>query len=223
VPGSQRAQADTHPAPKGVEPEGARPVQDSVTAPAALHSGAPPSPNASLPSIPFSTVPPDNAPLPEKTTAAAPAPLADRAEIESHPELAKAPAPAREIQVQVNNGEQRVDVRLTERSGEVLVAVRTPDAQLAGTLREDLPVLSSRLEQAGFRAETWHLALPAAENRLSTAQSHSSNTSSQDQNSSRQGGQEQPQSPPRQPKPPAAQAATNAQPKEFAWLMSQLP
>jgi hypothetical protein len=105
----------------------------------------------------------------------------------------------------------------------VLVAVRTPDPQLAGSLREDLPLLSSRLEQAGFRAETWHPSASATENGPRAAESHSSNTSSQDQNPSRQGGQEQQQSSPRQPKPPAAKAATTSPRKEFAWLMSQLP
>ena len=123
----------------------------------------------------------------------------------------------------MNRGEQRVDVRLTERSGEVLVAVRTPDPQLAGSLREDLPVLSSRLEQAGFRAETWHPAAPASENHLRTAEAHAPNTSSQDQNPARQGEQEQQQPPPGQPKSPAAKAATSSQRKDFAWLMSQLP
>ena len=48
-------------------------------------------------------------------------------------------------------GESRVEVRLTERRGDVFVAVRTPDSRLAGELRQDLPSLASRLEQAGYR------------------------------------------------------------------------
>ena len=55
--------------------------------------------------------------------------------------------------LQVTGGDQRVDVRLTERAGEVQVSVRTPDSQLAGALRDDLAALSARLEQSGFRAE----------------------------------------------------------------------
>lgn len=69
--------------------------------------------------------------------------------------LSPPPAAAHEIRLQVADNSQRVDVRLTERAGEVQVAVRTSDARLAGTLREDLGVLSARLEQAGFRAESW--------------------------------------------------------------------
>jgi len=131
----------------------------------------------------------------------------------------------RDIQLQLNHGEQRVDVRLTERSGEVRVAVRTPDPQLAGSLREDLPQLSARLEQTGFRAETWHPTVSEApsgiERRMPAGGSSFSDPQQGGQNQSRQEGQEQ--QPPRQPKPNASQGATNQQRKDFAWLMSQLP
>ena len=72
------------------------------------------------------------------------------------PEPETAPQiPARDITLRLAGGEQRVDVRLVERQGEVHVAVRTPDAGLANDLRRDLPSLAARLEQSGFRAETW--------------------------------------------------------------------
>jgi hypothetical protein len=134
--------------------------------------------------------------------------------------------PVRDIQLQLNHGEQRVDVRLTEHGGEVRVAVRTPDPQLAGSLRDDLPQLSTRLEQTGFRAETWHPAITEApsgiERRMPAGSSSFSGEQQGGQNQSRQGGQEQQQAP-RQPKPAVAQGATNSQRKDFAWLMSQLP
>ena len=222
VPASQHPQADVvRQAPKFAEPDKARATPDSVSAPASPQSAPPANPGS--PAIPSITSASDTPSQPHGVTTPEPAPREPRTETESPAEPAKPSAAARDIQVQVNRGEQRVDVRLTERSGEVLVAVRTPDPQLAGALREDLGVLSSRLEQAGFRAETWHPATPASENPLRTAESHSSNTSSQDQNPSRHGGQEQQQPPPRQPKTPAAQAATSSPRKEFAWLMSQLP
>jgi Flagellar hook-length control protein FliK len=135
-------------------------------------------------------------------------------------------APAREIQLQLNQGDQRVDVRLTERGGEVRVAVRTPDPQLADTLRDDLPHLSARLEQTGFRTETWHPALSDAssevQRRMPATETSFSDPQQSGQNQARQGGQQQQQSP-RQPKPNPAAAAQNPQRKEFAWLMSQLP
>jgi hypothetical protein len=138
-----------------------------------------------------------------------------------------ASSPARDIHLQLNQGEQRVDVRLSERSGEVHVAVRTQDPQLAGALRDDLPRLSDHLEASGFRAETWHSGLPEAlsggERRLETAE----NSFSQPQDDGqRQAGQRDPQQQqeqqPRQPKPGSAQNS-NSQRKDFQWLMSQLP
>jgi hypothetical protein len=223
VPLSQSTQTELHAVPKNVEPERAGPAADPVPAPASFHSGAPAPAHTDSPATPPVAAAPDNTPPPQKLAAPEPSPRAIRTELESPPEVVKPAAPAREIQLQVNRGEQRVDVLLTERRGEVLVAVRTPNAQLAGTLREDLPVLSARLEQAGYRAETWHPAALATETGLRTSQSHASHTSSQDQNPSRQGGQEQEQAPPRQPKSSAAKTAANSRQKEFAWLMSQLP
>jgi hypothetical protein len=136
-----------------------------------------------------------------------------------------APSPARDIHLQLNQGEQRVDVRLSERSGEVHVAVRTPDPQLAGALRDDLPRLSDRLEASGFRAETWHAGLAGTlsggERRLEATESSFSQPQEDGQ---RQTGQRDPQQQqqPRQPKPGTAQNS-NSQRKDFQWLMSQLP
>jgi hypothetical protein len=138
---------------------------------------------------------------------------------------AAVPSSARDIHLQLNQGEQRVDVRLSERSGEVHVAVRTPDPQLAGALRDDLPRLSDHLEASGFRAETWHAGLPGTlsggERRPEAGQSSFSQPQDGGQ---RQTGQRDPQQQqqPRQPKPGTAQNS-NSQRKDFQWLMSQLP
>lgn len=48
-----------------------------------------------------------------------------------------------------------VELRVAERAGEIHVSVRTPDASLQTSLRQDLGALSSSLERAGFRAETF--------------------------------------------------------------------
>lgn len=48
-----------------------------------------------------------------------------------------------------------VDLHVTERGGEIHVAVRTPDAALQTSLRQDLGTLTNSLERAGYRAETY--------------------------------------------------------------------
>jgi nucleosome-remodeling factor subunit BPTF len=58
----------------------------------------------------------------------------------------------------------QVSLRVVERGGEVQVAVRTTDPQLAGDLRQNLPDLVSELSGRGYRAETWQpLASSGAE------------------------------------------------------------
>lgn len=51
-----------------------------------------------------------------------------------------------------------VQVRLTERGGELHVSVRTQDAGLTHGLRDGLSDLVGRLEHSGYRAETWQPA-----------------------------------------------------------------
>jgi hypothetical protein len=50
---------------------------------------------------------------------------------------------------------EQVSLRVVERGGEVRVSVRTPDTELAGTLRDQLGELVSGLADRGFRADTW--------------------------------------------------------------------
>lgn len=75
--------------------------------------------------------------------------------VERGPEPAATREPARTITLEVNQGQQRVAVRVLDRGGEIHLDVRTPDAGLAGALRRDLPSLAARLEQTGLRAESW--------------------------------------------------------------------
>jgi hypothetical protein len=131
------------------------------------------------------------------------------------PEVPQSVSPARDIRLQVS-GEQRVDVRLTERAGEIQVAVRTPDTRLAGALRDELPALSARLELSGFRAETWHPDPPRPETFLRSSQPHAS--LSEDRQTGQRGGRHHEESPPRQPAQPPK--ARDSSPKEFSWLLS---
>jgi hypothetical protein len=128
---------------------------------------------------------------------------------------------AHEIKLQLNGGDQRVEVRMVERGGDVHVDVRTPDARLAGALREDLPALSARLEQSGFHAENWHTGLTASPDRQTLPQTTAGappqdqqNRSGQDRNNQQDG---------RQP-PPKNQNNPQLKDdrKDFAWLFTSL-
>ena len=64
--------------------------------------------------------------------------------------------PLRQITMHVADPAQgRAEVRILDRGGEVSVAVRTPDPQLASSLRQNLDDLASRLERQGFQTELW--------------------------------------------------------------------
>jgi len=116
----------------------------------------------------------------------------------------------KDISLQVSqSGEERVQVRVVQQSGELHVAVRTADSALAQGLQQGLPDLVSRLQDHGFKAETWRppAAVPAA---AGTADAQNSSKHSGDSHSqsggdwSRQGGQpnRQPNQNPNRPNPP---------------------
>lgn len=67
----------------------------------------------------------------------------------------QASEPMRDIAVQLGDGEENVHVRFVERGGELRVVVRTAAPELAGALREEMPILLQGLERSGMRAETW--------------------------------------------------------------------
>jgi hypothetical protein len=158
--------------------------------------------------------------------AASPDAPASAAPSRTDPTPAPVPAAAaHDIKLQVGGeGEQRVEVRVTERGGEVFVAVRTPDGRLAGDLRQDLPALAARLEQSGFHATTWQPSAGAGNQRLADP---SAGAPSQDaQSQSRQNGRDAQRDPqeekPKGPDNPAGPAQTKEQGKDFAWLLSSI-
>lgn len=134
------------------------------------------------------------------------------------PEPAPAPrTPARDITLRLSDGDQRVDVRLVERQGDVRVEVRTPDAGLAGDLRRDLPSLAARLEQSGIRAETWR---GDSEGRRFSGSD--SPAAEQDANASqgRRHGREGRDDQPGRPREAEEQIDPKGKRKEFEWYMS---
>jgi len=146
----------------------------------------------------------------------------------TQPEPAAAPthtAAAHDIKIQVGGeGEPKVEVRVTDRGGDVVVAVRTPDSRLAGDLRQDLPSLATRLEQSGYHATTWQPAADSERQRLADPQAGASGQDAQSQ--SRQDGREQQRDPQQQkqeePDSPANPSQGKEQGKDFAWLLSSI-
>lgn len=67
-----------------------------------------------------------------------------------------AAVPLKDISLQVAQpGDQKVEVRLVQQSGELRVAVRTGDSDLAHGLQQNLSDLVGRLQDNGFRTEAW--------------------------------------------------------------------
>jgi len=135
-----------------------------------------------------------------------------------------ATAAAHDIKLMAGEGDQRVEVSVTERGGDVFVAVRTPDSRLAGEMRQELPALETRLEQSGFHATTWQPAATGERERLADPQAGA--TGQDAQNQSRQNGREQ-QRDPQEQKPQGPENPDNpAQPKnkgkDFEWLLSSI-
>jgi hypothetical protein len=143
-------------------------------------------------------------------------------ETETRQETAK-PASVRDVKFEVTGGEHRVEVRLSERGGEVKMTVRTPDAHLASALREDLPALTARLEESGFRSEAWHPTASSPNEWRHTAESSAANAF-QDANSQSREHDREPQdgADQRHPKSPQGLTPQKEKGRDFAWLMSSL-
>ncbi len=92
---------------------------------------------------------------------------------------------AQEISIRIASpGAAPVDLRVSERSGQVSVDVRTNDAAVQTSLRQDLGALTHSLERAGYHAEIITPASPAG--RAASASPAGSQDRHQD--SSRNGG-----------------------------------
>ena len=99
------------------------------------------------------------------TTQAAPTPHVDAAAkaLDATPtqttaadSTAKAAGPLKDLSIQVGQtANDKVEVRVVDRAGELQVAVRAANPDLAQGLRQGLSDLTDRLEQNGFRAEAW--------------------------------------------------------------------
>jgi hypothetical protein len=74
------------------------------------------------------------------------------------PEATVASAPARELRLSVaqdSSSGSRLEVRVSERAGEIRVNVQSPDPNVRAAVRSELSSLVNRLEQAGYNAEVF--------------------------------------------------------------------
>ncbi len=131
-------------------------------------------------------------PIQTKTTAPQPQhPCAALAELETS--AAVQTQPIREISFRLAAASANVDVQLIQRAGKVQVAVRTTDQELAQSLQTNLGELVGRLEDKGFRTETWTPGSAQHGSAVAKEASNSANSQNQSDNSSSQGRQQNPQ------------------------------
>ena len=94
---------------------------------------------------------------------------------------------SRDISLQLTSAKnERVEVRLAERMGEVVVTVRTADPHLKNGLQENLSELAHRLDAGGYRAE---FAGPGAGGFSSAHEGARHGGGDSDSSGSRHGGQ----------------------------------
>lgn len=130
------------------------------------------------------------APAPTDTSASAPQPTAHTHAI-ANSEPAARTGTANDLTFSVSGkDQQKVEVRVMDRAGEVRVSVRTPNEELANTLRTDLGSLTGKLNQSGFATEAF---APASHSGSFSREQNSSTSDQQqqspgqDRNSNRQG------------------------------------
>jgi hypothetical protein len=129
---------------------------------------------------------------PSETPAAAPAPFQSTSEAlrTSESNLAADPQPragtAQEISIRIAQPDaSTIDLRVVERSGQLHVDVRTSDAAMQSSLRQDLGTLTSSLDRAGYHSETF---TPSAALGRTAAGAQTSNQDDQRDQSQNRGG-----------------------------------
>lgn len=127
---------------------------------------------------------------------------AEAAQMNATPE-AKPTQPLKQLSIQVGQEQQRVQVQMVERGGELQVAVRTANPDLAQGLRQGISDLVGQLQQNGFHADAWRPGAsagttPAAAEKPQTEAGPQYNQS-QSQSGSQQDRQQGNQNPSRRP------------------------
>jgi hypothetical protein len=161
---------------------------------------------------------------PRKASPSPAEPVSPAAKVLPRPDISRPAPAARDIRIEVAGPERKVEVRLVERGGEVHLSVRTPDNRLASSLREDLPALSTRLEESGFRAEEWRTAEhDQVLRRLDPAGSSASSSDTPDEGRQQRGGHDQRHDDSPEPRETRESRRNKEKGTPFAWLMESLP
>jgi hypothetical protein len=112
------------------------------------------------------------------------------------PPIEHAPAsPLNEITLRVANADQSsTSIRMVDRSGELHVAIRASDPQLADSLRGNVEQLTSRLGNSGWSAEVWKPTAVAAvvRTQASSEQMPQGQQGSKGQQANQEGGRADP-------------------------------
>ena len=130
--------------------------------------------------------------------------------------------PVRDVKLEITGQDSRVEVRLSERAGELKLTVRTPDGPLAGTLRENLPALHARLAESGLKSETWQPAGSAGSEWRNHSEPSRANLSQDGDAPPHQQDRESQGGEPRRQRNTAEPIVPKEKGKDFAWLMSSL-
>ena len=101
---------------------------------------------------------------------------------------AAAPAPVRDIAVRLPSDTQHLEVRLTERGGDVRVEVRSTDPQLTEEMRGNLHELMNNLERRGLSGEAWH---PGSESEVHVSRAGDAQLSQHSSDSQQESGRHQ--------------------------------
>ena len=109
----------------------------------------------------------------------------------------RAPQPLNNILLQVSqSANEKVLVSLVQQSGELRLAVRTDNSELAQGLQQGLPDLVGKLQGNGYRADAWHpvqasvAAAPALESQSASNHSRQGDPQPQQGWSQQDGGQQ---------------------------------
>jgi hypothetical protein len=98
--------------------------------------------------------------------------------VPEEPAQMRAPSSPQHIDLRLPSDDGRhVDVRISQRAGDVQMTVRTPDGELAQSLRKHLPELSENLTQNGLKGEFFHTATSQSSDTSQNGSQHSSQQS----------------------------------------------
>jgi len=154
-------------------------------------------PVAEKPAVASPSVPEAHTATPQHTISA------ELAQLSETPE-AKPLQPLKQLSIQMGQEpQQRVELRVVERAGELQVAVRTANPEVAQGLRQGISDLVGQLEQSGYHADAWRPGAAAGATQMAAekpqTQAGPQNNNSQSQSGSQQDRQQGNQNPSRRP------------------------